>query len=107
MQPIRIFPEYAMILKYDVKPGTLDGYYQYVMQDFVPTLQRRKIYMQNAYEVVYGKYPQRHIEFVVEHLTTIKELLEDPKWENMETRLQTYAENYSRSVIPYRGTFKL
>lgn len=107
MQPIRIFPEYAMILKYNIKPGTLDGYYQYVMQEFVPALQRRKVYMQHAYEVVYGEYPQRHIEFVVEHLSTLRELLEDPEWEHMEDRLQNYAENYTRQVIAYKGIFKL
>lgn len=107
MQPKRIYPEYALILKYDVQNTTLEGDYRYVVQDFIPMLRRREVYAQNLWSIVYGDYPQRHLEFVVEQLATLRGLLDDPEWVRMEQRLQEYAANYSRRIVPYRGVFKL
>jgi len=107
MQPIRIFPQYALIFKYDIRPGAQERYYRFVTSVFLPALQERKLYMQNAWQIVYGDEPERHIEFITETLSIIRELFDDPEWESLETRLREFTENYTLRVIRYRGPFKL
>lgn len=107
MQPIRIYPEYALILTYDILPGVHERYFRYVTGEFVPALQRRKIYMQNAWHIVYGSQPERQVEFIVEELRSIQDLFEDPEWKEMENKLGSFIENYTCRVVKYRGAFKL
>lgn len=100
-QPIRIHPKYAMILKYDLRPGTQQGYYHFVTREMLPALHKRKVYMQNDWVVVYGSVPERHLEFITEQLETLRVLLEDDAWERLETKLKSYAKNYSRRIVRY------
>ena len=107
MQPIRIYPEYALILTYDIRQGVHERYFRYVTGEFVPALQRRKIYMQNAWHIVYGPQPERQVEFVTEDLQAIQDLFLDTEWKELEEKLESYIENYKRRVVKYRGVFKL
>lgn len=107
MRPIRIFPEYALILTYDIRPGTQERYFRYVTGEFLPAMERRELYMQNAWHIVYGSGPTRQVEFITEELDTIRDLFDDPEWDTMEDRLKDYTENYARHVVRYRGHFKV
>lgn len=106
-QPIRIFPRYAMILTYDVRPGTQERYYRYMTKDFLPTLNRNKIYIQNAWLLVYGEAPERHMEFITEELATLRDFLRDDKWDSLEAKLRDYTQNYTRRVVRYNNSFKI
>lgn len=109
MQPIRIYPQYALILNYDVKPGVQERYFRWVTGEFLPALQQRKIYMQHAWQVVYGKDEQteRQIEFITEKADTLRTLFDDPEWVDLEDRLREYTENYSMRIVRYTGNFRV
>jgi hypothetical protein len=101
MQPIRIRPEYTLVLRYDIRPGMQEMTYRYMAGEFVNKMQEMHLYMYKAWHVVYGSYPEWQVEFVTERLTYVKTLLASPQWEKMENRLQGYTDNYSRRVLPY------
>jgi hypothetical protein len=107
MQPIRIYPEYALILTYDIRQGVQERYFRYVTGEFVPALQQRKIYMQNAWHIVYGEQPERQVEFVTEDLSIIQNLFDDPEWKELEGKLESFIRNYTKRIVKYRGVFKL
>lgn len=107
MQPIRIYPEYALILTYDIRQGVQERYFRYVTGEFVPALQQRKIYMQNAWHIVYGGQPERQVEFVTEELSIIQDLFDDPQWRELEGKLESFIRNYTKRIVKYRGVFKL
>ncbi|MDQ7025235.1 MAG: hypothetical protein Q9P01_12730 [Anaerolineae bacterium] len=107
MQPKHIYPEYALILTYNVRLGTQERYFRYITGELYPALERRELYMQNAWLIVYGQQPQRQIEFIAERLDPIRDLLDDPEWERLENRLKEYTEDYERHVIRYRHHVKI
>jgi len=108
MQPIRIYPQYAIILTYDIKPGVHEHYFRWVTNDFLPAMQNRKLYMQHAWHVVGDNgQPERQIEFITEELDIIKRLIKDPSWKHLEDRLQTFTQNYTFRVVKYNGSFKI
>lgn len=107
MQPIRIYPQYSMILIYNIRPGVQESYFRYITGDFLPALERRKVFMQNAWHVVYGRLPDRQIEFVVEKIENLQDLLEDPEWEKLEGRLKEFTDDYQRFIVRYRSHFKI
>ena len=107
MRPIRIVPAYTLLLKYDIRPGMHEAYYRYVSGEFVPSVQQMGLYMQDAWQVPYGDYPERQVEFVAEELSTVQRMFDNPLWEKLETRLKEYTENYSRRLILYNGPFRV
>ncbi|MCU0512399.1 MAG: hypothetical protein MUE40_07495 [Anaerolineae bacterium] len=95
-----------MILKYDILPGVQENYFRFVMGEFVPGLQEMGMYMHRAWHVVWGKYPERHIEFITEN-RDLHKFLHDPRWRELEGRLQEYITHYSCRVYRYTGTFQI
>lgn len=109
MQPIQIYPEYALILTYDIKPGVYERYFRWISNELFPALQSRKLYVQHLWYVVGGAEakPERRIEFITEDLDTIRRLIESTEWSELESRLQYFTENYSYRVVKYKGSFKV
>lgn len=109
MQPIQIFPEYSIILTYDIKPGVYERYFRWVSNDLFPIMQERKIYIQHLWHVIGGTetLPERQIEFITEDLDTIQHLVDSTEWSDMEQRLQDFVDNYSFRVVKYKGSFKV
>ncbi len=107
MRPIRIVPQYTLLLRYDVHPHTQDTYFNYIIREFTPALQEMHLYLQNAWQVVHGEYPERQIEFITDDLANIRHLLQSDPWETMEERLKKFVYNYTRRVIRYNGNFKV
>ena len=109
MKPIRIYPEYAIIMTYDIKPGVYERYFRWVSNELFPALQDRKLYVQHLWHVIGGAevLPERQIEFISEDLDVIRRLVDSSEWENLEERLQDFVENYTFRVVKYRGSFKV
>lgn len=106
-QPKNIYPRYVLVLTYTVRPGRQDRYFRFITSELHPALERRELYMQNAWLIIYGDQPERQIEFITERADTIRELLADPEWERLENRLKEYADFYERHVIRYRQHVKI
>lgn len=107
MRPIRIVPEYAMILKYDVLTDKQEAYFRYVIGEFTPALQEHNVYLQDAWHVAYGEYPERQIEYITDNLDNLVTLFASKDWESLEERLQAFTSHYTRRITRYSGRFKI
>lgn len=107
MEPLRIFPEYSLILTYTVRQGVQERYFHFITADFLTALQHHKLYMQNAWHIIYGDAPERQIEFITEKLDYIQRLYDDPAWKPLERRLKDYVYDYNRRVVRYRYSVKI
>ncbi|MBI5928996.1 MAG: hypothetical protein HY862_06790 [Chloroflexi bacterium] len=104
---IRIVPKYKLLMSYDIKPESQEVYYRFVTTDFVPALRLMHIYMTDVHHTLWGNYPVRLVEFVAESKEVIQEALESERYKQLEEKLKTYTENYSRKVIRYRDGFQM
>lgn len=107
MRPLRLVPTHALILRYDIQAGVQETYFRYVVGEFVPAMQDMKLYMQEAWQVVYGDFPERQVEFITDDLDNIRRLLVNERWHKLEERLLSYTLNYSRQIVRYSGRFKI
>jgi hypothetical protein len=107
MRPIRIVPEYALIFKYDVRSEVQETYFRYIIGEFTPALQEYKVYLQEAWHVAYGDYPERQIEYITDNLENLRRLFESSDWRKLEDRLKDFTTHYSRRITRYSGRFKV
>jgi hypothetical protein len=101
-----IIPRYKLIMQYDINQATHEVYYQFVIGEFVPTLQSLGLYMLQVYHTAYGHYPIRQIEFVAENLETIQNALNSEPYKQANTKLQGYISNYSHKIVHFRDAFQ-
>ncbi|MCS6836695.1 MAG: hypothetical protein NZ750_11855 [Anaerolineae bacterium] len=107
MSPLRIIPTHALILRYDILPGMQEAYFRYVVGEFVPSMQEMKLYMQEAWQIAYGAYPERQVEFITDDLDNIRRLLTSERWGRLEERLKDFVQHYDRRIVRYQGRFKI
>lgn len=104
--PIRIIPRYRLVLRYDIKLDQYEPYFQFVMNDFVPSLHNMGLYMSGVWHTAYGAYPLRQVDFVTESLDTAREVFVSERWEVLEEKLKSFTTHYERKLIPYRDQFQ-
>ncbi len=96
-----------LILSFDIRPGTQQVYYQFMISQFVPAVQGMGLQMSDAWHTVYGDYPSRISHFVGLDQDAMRKVLVSPEWRELETRLQEYVINYSWRIIPLQERFQL
>ncbi len=106
MPPKTIIPRYKLLMRYDINQDMQEAYYQFVVGEFVPTLQSLGLYMLQVYHTAYGHYPVRQTEFVAEDLETIRAALNSDTWERLQTKLNSYTNNYSHKIVRFRDSFQ-
>ena len=102
-----IRPRYKLILFYNIRPDKQDQYYRYMLSSFVPAIQKLGVYMHMAWHVAYGDYPMRKIEFVTENAEVLRQLFLSDEWDELESKLMRFVQDYERKVVDYRNGFQV
>ncbi len=103
-----IIPRYKLMLFYDPVPTYADSYYQFVMNEMVPTAQHMGLYMFRVFHTAWGAdQPLRQAEFVAEDLDTIRAVLDSEQWQALETKMAQFCTNYHRKVVKFKPGFQL
>ncbi len=103
----QIIPRYKLMLFYDLSPGLPESYYEFVMQEMIPTAQDMGLYMFRVFHTVWGNCPLRQAEFVAEDWATMQAVLASEEWSMLEKKLLRYASNYRRKVVKFRPGFQM
>jgi len=96
-----------LLLEYDVNQDTLQEYYQFVMGQYVPTLQSMGLQMSEAWHTAYGDAPNRLLGFVCGDKQTMDNLLTSDAWVDLNDQLEKYVTDFRYKIIPYRGGFQI
>jgi hypothetical protein len=96
-----------LLLRFDVSSAVQEDYYQFVIKELVPGMQRLGLYMFRAYHTAYGPPPLRQLEFLAEDIDTVRKALGSEDWGSLEGKLKEFVSDYSRKLIMYRDRFQL
>jgi len=96
-----------LLLSYEVLPETIQEYRQFVLQQYIPTMQNLGFQISEAWHTAYGDAPNRLIGFVCRDRATLDDLLISEQWRSLNDQLETYVTEFSYKVVPYRNIFQL
>ena len=94
-------------MTWDIRPGKESEYFEFVVQEFVPKIQRLGIQPSEAWYTVWGKEPQILSGSVADERATIEQAVESEEWKAMIERLLTYVTNFNFKIVPSVGHFQL
>ncbi len=98
--------DYRLLIWYDIQDDKFEAYYRYMVGDFVTIARELGLHMYFVWQVPYGKYPARQLEFVVEDRATLRDALISDRWQRAEDRLKSYTYNYGRKVVSFKDRFQ-
>ena len=96
-----------LLMKWDIKAGHEQAYFEFVMQEFAPGLMRLGLQPTEAWYTVYGKGPQFLTGVVTEDLSTMHKILGGDEWVELRDRLLEHVTNFSHKIVQATGRFQL
>jgi hypothetical protein len=81
-------------------------YFEFVIGEFIPGVQRLGLQPSEAWATIYGSYPQIQVGLLAADATQARQILNSDDWNILQERLFTYVKNFSYKIVPARGRFQ-
>jgi len=102
-----VTPSYRILLTYSIQRGQHELYFNYMIREFVPTLNELNIKMKWAWHVYGQNQPHRHIEFICQDQETLRTALQSSAFQHAEEKLRSYTSTYKRKIVYFEERVQL
>lgn len=99
-----------LLMNWDIKPGRDQEYFEFVVREWVPGIQRLGLQPTGAWYTVYSRdkeAPQMLTEGITKDLDTMRGILSSDDWVTLHGKLQEYVNNYTQKIVHVTGGFQI
>lgn len=96
-----------LLMTWDILPGREQEYFEFVVRDFIPGLQRLGLEPSDAWFTMYGEKPQIMTSAQMPTLSALNQILDSPEWQDLTKMLMDYVEDFKFKIIPARAGFQM
>lgn len=96
-----------LIMTWDITPEHEQEYFEFVIREFIPGVQRLGGELSDAWATVYGARPQIMVGAVLPSENRAKQFLDSPDWTKLQGHLMDFVQNYSQKMVIARGGFQI
>lgn len=95
-----------LILTWDILPEREQEYFEFVVREFIPGVQRLGFDLSDAWATVYGTRPQILVGAVLPTTSKARQILRSTEWRSLNNQLKDYVQNYTQKVVESRNGFQ-
>jgi hypothetical protein len=95
-----------ILMTWDIAIDRDQEYFEFVIGEFIPGVQRLGLQPTEAWATIYGSYPQIQVGLLAADAAQARRILASNDWSLLQDRLFTYIKNFSYKVVPERGGFQ-
>ncbi len=95
-----------LVMTWDIAPEHEQEYFEFVLGEFIPGIQRLGLEPVEAWATVYGNYPQIQVGMLAADLPGAQHILSSEGWGKLQDKLFGFVKNFTYKVIPARGGFQ-
>jgi len=96
-----------LLMTWDILPGREQEYFEFVVRDFIPGMQRMGMEPSDAWFTMYGEQPQIMAALQIASINALQRILDSSDWQDMVQRLLDYVENFNFKVVQARAGFQM
>jgi len=100
-QPVKL------IMTWDINPEHEQDYFEFVIREFIPGVQRLGCELTDAWATVYGDQPQIMVGAIISSLNRARQLINGQEWTDLNLKLMEFVHNYDQKIIPAKSGFQL
>lgn len=95
-----------VIMTWDIAADREQEYFEFVIGEWVPGVQRLGFQPVDAWATVFGAYPQIQVGLLADNEPKAREMLHSRDWKTLEDRLLSFVSNFSYKVVQARVGFQ-
>jgi hypothetical protein len=95
-----------LIMTWDISSDQEQDYFEFVVREFIPGVQRLGFDLSDAWATVYGGSPQIMVGAVLPDAREARQVMKSEEWRDLHMHLQEYVKNYSQKMVEARGGFQ-
>ncbi len=98
-----------LLMNWDLKPGLDQEYFDFIMREWVPGINRLGLEATGAWYTIYSRNkntPQMMTEVISDSLDDMREILDSSEWKQLHERLLEFVQNYQHKVVYVTGGFQ-
>lgn len=96
-----------LIMRWDIRPETESEYFEFLVHEFIPGLNKLGIVEIQVWYTTYGDCEQKLASGIAPSLEKMNKMLASADWKHLIHKLQDYVDNFSQKVIPATGGFQV
>jgi hypothetical protein len=94
-------------MTWNILPGREQEYFEFVVRDFLPGMQRLGMEPSDAWFTMYGEQPQIQVAAQMPTMAAVQRILKSQDWDSLTHRLMDYVDNLNYKVVQARAGFQL
>ena len=95
-----------LLMNWDIAPERETEYFEFVIGEFIPGVQRMGLEPTEAWATIYGEYPQIQVVMLAPGLPDAQRVLNSVEWSRLRDQLFAFVKNYSYKVVPEKKGFQ-
>jgi hypothetical protein len=95
-----------VLMTWDIAAERDQEYFEFIIGEFIPGVQRLGFQPSEAWATIYGTYPQIQIGLLANDAPQARRILASGDWALLQERLFSLVSNYSHKIVPARGGFQ-
>ena len=96
-----------LLMTWDILPGREQEYFEFVVRDFLPEVQKMGLEPSDSWFTMYGDHPQIMATAQMPNVGSLQQVLESSEWDCLTQQLLDYVENFEYKVVQARSGFQL
>ena len=96
-----------ILMTWDILPGREQEYFEFVVRDWIPGIQRMGMEPSDAWFTMYGGQPQILAAAQMPTINAVQNILDSNDWKELTTRLLDYVENFEFKIVQARSGFQM
>ena len=95
-----------VLMTWDIAGERDQEYFEFIIGEFIPGVQKLGLQPAEAWATVYGSYPQIQVGLLAPDAAQARQILSSGVWDVLQDRLFNFVKNFSYKVVPERGGFQ-
>ena len=95
-----------LLMTWDISPEHEQDYFEFVIGEFVPGIQRLGLQPVEAWATIFGDYPQIQVAMLAETLDGARLVMHSDGWNELSDKLFALVRNFEYKIVPARGGFQ-
>jgi len=95
-----------LLMSWDISPEHEQEYFEFVVREFIPGVQRMGFELSDAWATVFGAQPQILVGAVAPTPARAREIMGSNEWKSLQNQLMDYVHNYQDKIVDVRTGFQ-
>ncbi|HLF87528.1 MAG TPA: hypothetical protein VI451_01150 [Anaerolineales bacterium] len=96
-----------ILMTWDILPGREQEYFEFVVREWIPRIQKLGLQPNDAWYTYYGNSPQIMATALMNTLPDMENVLNSQEWNELTQELMDYVEDFNYKIVKARSGFQL